>query len=323
MHVRRHASFAIVAVACLALSCAKAEPATAVAHPQPSSTPKPAADADAPPSSRAEREALEAELAGYTEISPDSDAWMHAGQEIWIRNGDGCSHATLQTEDESLVAEIESCSRHHGKTHVRCTQALQFEGGSVSIGLKSCIQKSPGKDELGSGGIASPPPLWFPLSREDDVVFMGDAYQLWVEARTLTWVSSTCMPGTADAARRALEDQGEEDVQEALNQRYGLVGDERRCMEYEGMRLMSRRLSDRGTYDRGARSRSETTPTDCSVPCEQSPVLEQLREQNAKLHGKAFRQADASTQARLYLSQQACEDGEAEPLVVDSCDPLG
>lgn len=261
--------------------------------------------------------ALDRELEAYTEIARPG---LKEAQEIWVRNGQGCTRVALEAHADKTTGSIEVCVRDHGASRVRCHQEVTLDDDVMSYGGLYCEQEDPDGSGKGSGSRPFDRPRWVARAVHDDVVELGPGYRLWVEPARVIRRSAPCQEGTEQAARREIEADGVIDVERGLFDRFGVVAGEQRCDHGEGLQLMAQDLSYRGHGDRAVLGESSDVPVDCSLPCPEDQHRGEVQRRNALLEGRRFFRNEQEPAGYAYLTKAACESADDPALVSGPCD---
>lgn len=295
-------------------------------EPGPTPPPDPVAGPEAlPPPTWAQVQAELPEAQAYVPTThADPPAWLGETDALWLRVGAGCRAITLDADDHGRGA-FEECHETIRKADVVCTRTVEVGHTFRVTSLQLCSATL----ASGAGGMGSATsstedtPIWSLVAADETALRYATTWELLAEAETLLWVLDECTPASVGVLTDALRAEGlaEPALREALHQRHGVLGHQRRCMEHQGVRLSARHSESRSWGDRGAASRTEPGLHDCTIPCRET--TQALRRINATLSTQPYARVDDDAAAVvLHRTQAACEaapDGGLPPLTENLC----
>ncbi|WP_106087204.1 hypothetical protein [Enhygromyxa salina] len=261
----------------------------------------------------------------YAQITlADPPAWLGEVDTVWVRVGKQCRPIALAPEPDEH-ASLEQCHEVVRKADVTCTVAVEVGRLFRPTGPQFCDTELPSGGGSGSATFGVPDnwdEAWSLVAANELELRYAKTWALAVEADHLMWVEYACSADSVAALDEALIAEGisEQARPELLNQRHGVVGHARRCLERVGIRLdaWSSEAGNRG--DRGAGVRSEPGTHDCALPC--PDTAQDLRRINAVLTTQRFVRIDDNRSLVVHRTRPACEatvDGGLPALAKNPC----
>lgn len=261
----------------------------------------------------------------HAELPP----WVGETERLWLRVGDSCLAITSlepESPDDPPARVLEECHERTRKLDVACTRGVELGQTFHTQGIETCSATLPSGAGFGRGsafGSTQEPPAWSLVAADDDQLRYASTWELAVEAERLVWVEDTCAPDSVAALTKALaaEDLDDHALREALFQRHGVLGHERRCMEHHGVQLYTRRSESRRSHDRGADTRTEPGLHDCTIPC--PDTAQELRRINAVLTAQPYALATETITVVVHRTKDSCEATPAGGLPPFAESPCG
>lgn len=254
---------------------------------------------------------LRAELPGLDVYVPtvhvEPPAWLAEVEGLWLRVGSTCRAISLAATDRGRGA-LEQCHEKVRKADVTCTRSLELGAALRVTDLEMCSARLPSGDGMGSGWSSQEPGVSGSLVAADEQrLRYASTWQLWVEAERLVWVESECSAASVETLVRGLAAEGLVDaaLREALHQRYGVLGRQRRCLEHHGVRLHARRSEVMDRSDRGAEARGVPGVQDCTIGCPDTAAG--LRRLNAGLRVRPYARVGDTAAIVVHRSRAGCE----------------